>query len=84
MKLRWHNTDEDTIARVEDAVRHDVELIDVEDPGSLIFHHVFLTKDYDGPHVFVWGVEGDDSFHCKYHDKTEWKTSAELDVERSS
>lgn len=84
MKLTWHNTNEDVIVRVEEMVKRDVELLDCENPGSLVFHHVFLTRDYDGPSVFVWGIEGDDSFHCEYSEKTVWKTAAEFDAEQGS
>jgi hypothetical protein len=58
--------------------------MDVDHPSELIFHHVFLTKDLDGPCVFVWGEKGSDAFHCEYVEKTEWKTLAEMEAEEKS
>lgn len=83
MKLTWHKTPEEKIVELEDMVKEDVARLDIEVPGRLVFHHVFLTRDHDGPLVFVWGVEGDDAFHCEYVEHTEWATS-EIEPDESS
>lgn len=83
MKLTWHKTPSEKIAELEDIVREDVARLDIEVPGKLVFHHVLLTRDHDGPLVFVWGKEGDDAFHCEYVENPEWTTS-EVEPEGSS
>ena len=50
----------------------------------VMFHHVFLTRDLDGPCVFVWGEKSSDAFHCEYVEKTEWKTLAEIEAEKKA
>lgn len=84
MKLKWHNTDEVIAAQLADQVIEDLARLDVEHPSALVFHHVFLSGDYKGPLVFVWGVENDDHYHCEYDAKPVWKTGAELDAERNA
>lgn len=85
MKLEWHNTDANIAEALQEQtiadLKHSME--DLEHPSQLVFHHIFLTKDYDGPSVFVWGEEGSDAFHCEYCEKTEWKTSEKLDAEQN-
>jgi len=86
MKLEWHNTDPAKANELVGITTTDLERLmeDLEgDPSKLVFHHIFLTRDYDGPCVFVWGEEGSDAFHCEYVEKPEWKTSDELDAERN-
>lgn len=83
MKLTWHNTSTDIAAQHANRVIEDLERMDVDRPSKLVFHHVFLGKDHNGPLVFVWGENGDDEgYHCEYVEKPEWKTSAELDAEK--
>ena len=75
IKLQWKNTDSVTASALDLAVKFDItwNLNPIlRDPSLLIFHHVFLTKDYDGPCVCVWGVEGSDAFHCEYVEKPQW------------
>lgn len=83
MKLTWHNTEDAVAAQHADIVIEDLKRLDIEQPSTLIFHHVPLEGSYDGPLVFVWGEKGDDEgYHCEYVEKPEWKTSDELDAEK--
>lgn len=84
MELVWHDTDTDIAKSLERIVQDDLRRNMEEDPSGLIFHHVFLTRDMDGPCVFVWGEKGSNAFHCEYHEKTEWKTLAEIEAEERS
>jgi hypothetical protein len=74
-KLVWHDTPDDIIAQYEQTVRDDLMryvIDDIEQPNDLVFHLVFLTKDYDGPNVIVWGK--DDAYHCQYEAVTKWSS----------
>lgn len=87
MKIEWHNTDPAKIEEVVGITTADLERLmeDLDgDPSKLVFHHVFLTRNYNGPCVFVWGEKDSDAFHCEYHEKSEWKTSEELDAETNA
>jgi hypothetical protein len=47
----------------------------LEQPGDLIFHHVWLTEDTDGPVIMVYGKdEVHDTFFMTYYEETEWVT----------
>lgn len=66
-------------AEIEAAVREDIarSLQGMPKPSSLITHTVFLSHDFDGPSVSVWGEEGcDDALWCQYREKTEWTDAA--------
>ena len=82
MHIIWHDTDDSMARGLEETVLEDLrQTMDVDHPSDLMFHHVFLTRDLDGPCVFVWGEKGSDAFHCEYIEKTEWKTLAEMEAE---
>ena len=67
---------------LDDLVKQDLKsLIGLRKPSDLITHSIFLGKDYDGPSVGVWGEEDSDAFHCRYYEKTEWKSLADLENE---
>jgi hypothetical protein len=85
MNLEWHNTDPSTADALREQTIADLKhsMGDLKHPSQLVFHHIFLTEDYDGPCVFVWGEEGSEAFHCEYCEKTEWKTGEELDAEKT-
>jgi hypothetical protein len=52
----------------------------LEKPGDLIFHHVWLTEDTDGPMVMVYGKDDvTDTFFMTYYEETEWTTLGEED-----
>lgn len=65
----------DTIAAVEADITEC--LYDLGKPENLCFHHVFLSNDKNGPHIFVYGKEGSEFLHCEYHESTEWITPSE-------
>lgn len=49
-------------------------LNDLKDPSKLIFHTVFLDKNYKGPIVSVWGEKDDtEFFYCEYDPNPVWK-----------
>jgi len=75
IKLKWHNTLPEVMSALDLAVKADIQwnLSEVKHPSMVIFHHVFLNKNYNGPCVFVWGDEKDDYFHCEYVETPEWK-----------
>ena len=80
MKLAWHNTSQSVVESIYEATVADLNrlLENLEgDPSKLIFHHIFLTKDYDGPCVFVWGEEGNDHFNCEYVETPQWSKGSE-------
>jgi hypothetical protein len=58
-------------------LRRNIERSVLRKPSKLIFHHVFLTADHDGPHVFVYGKPGSPVFWCKYCPTTEWVSAGE-------
>lgn len=75
--LMWHGKLPPELDEVEKTVIEDIEqnLESVEEPSKLIFHHVFLTNDYKGPSVLVWGNENDNVYyHCEYHPTTQWSS----------
>lgn len=76
INLKWHDEIPDTLLEIEDIVRQELIPIDknLENKcSSLIFHQIFLTEDYEGPSVIVWGEENDDDFyHCKHILKSEY------------
>ena len=82
MKLTWHNTTETDAKSLEQLVATDLARLNVNHPSQIVFHHVFTSKDYSGPLVFVWGESNDDSFHCEYVLESDWKKSSELGIER--
>lgn len=50
----------------------------IENPSDLIFHHVWLTEDTDGPMILVYGKDGvPDTFFMTYYEETEWTTLEE-------
>lgn len=75
IKLQWHDTDAELIEQYTDTVILDLQKFvheDLDKISDLVFHLVFLTDDYDGPNVIVWGVEGDDAYHCEYAPTMGW------------
>lgn len=47
----------------------------LEEPGDLIFHHVWLTEDTNGPMIMVYGKDDvRDTFFMSYYEETEWTT----------
>ena len=41
----------------------------LSDASGLMFHHVFIGDDKDGPVIQVWGEENDPAFHCEFQAK---------------
>jgi hypothetical protein len=77
LRLIWHDTPDDIIAQYEQTVRDDLTryvIDDIAKPSDLVFHLVFLTKDYNGPNVIVWGKENDDAYHCQYEATMKWES----------
>ena len=75
----WHGDPPDeeigaaTVKDLTESFYHDGECEIAGGPGGLMFHHIFLTDDMEGPCVFVWGSENTPTtFHCEYHSETEW------------
>ena len=81
IQLKWHKEIPDNILEIESIVKQDLSKVNDDLEGkcsNLIFHHVFLTDDYDGPLVIVWGEEGDNDFyHCEYDPKPNWSSIKE-------
>ena len=82
IKIMWHGAlpSTENVLDLEELVTQDIKktLDSIEKPSNLIFHHVFLSDDYNGPSVLVWGKEGDDEYyHCEYHLHTEWEFTEE-------
>ena len=73
MKLKWHRTSDDMILQYTDIVMQDSTLAECKKPSRLVFHHIFLTKDYEGPCIFVWGEKDSDEYHCEYVESTIWR-----------
>lgn len=72
MILKWigdHPGDE-----IEAFVRSDLEhLWTRTTPSNLITHTVFLSENFEGPSVSVWGEEGvDDAVWCEFFETTEF------------
>ena len=79
-KLMWHGEIPSTenVLDLEDLVTEDINRNGLDNPANLIFHHIFLTDDYRGPSILVYGKEGDDQYyHCEYHLHTEWEFTEE-------
>lgn len=56
-------------------VRNELDYLceSLETTGDLWFHHVFMSKDIDGPSIFVYGKEGiENTFFAECHIETEW------------
>lgn len=86
IKLMWHGEVPSTenFWGLEETVIEDIKrnLKSSGKPSDLIFHHIFLTDNYRGPSVLVWGKEGDDEYyHCEYHYRTEWQSLDEEKVD---
>ena len=83
IQLKWHKEIPDHILEIEHIVQQDLIKIDNDlesKPSKLIFHHVFLTEDVEGPCVFVWGEKEDDEFyHCEYLSDPQWSSFDEED-----
>ena len=83
IKLKWHGDLPDNLLDIEKTVIKDLETIhdDLDgECGGLIFHHVFLSKNYDDPLVFVWGETGDnDQYHCEYIINPAWESINSID-----
>ncbi len=65
------------------AIARDLALLteDLDKPGDLIFHHIWLTEDMDGPVVMVYGKdESPDTFYMSYYPTTEWTILDEDDA----
>jgi hypothetical protein len=46
---------------------------DLDQPGDLIFHHIWITEDTDGPMIMVYGKSDQPkTFFMSYYEKTEW------------
>lgn len=75
VELEWHNTALDIVESYSGTVARDIVKLECDKAEDLIFHHVFLTQDSEGPSVFVWGKEGSDSYQCEYSEKTTWGDS---------
>lgn len=71
--LEWHNTKQELIDKYSDQVIKDLVLLDCEKASGLIFHHVFLTDEMEGPCVFVWGRDESNAYQCEYHPHTVWE-----------
>lgn len=47
----------------------------LDQPGDLIFHHIWTTDDMDGPVILVYGKEeSPDTFYMSYYEDPEWVT----------
>lgn len=58
-------------------VRSELDYIceSLETTEDLWFHTVFMSKDIDGPSIFVYGKQGEkDRFFAECHLDTEWVT----------
>lgn len=84
IKLKWENAPEGDISTIEEAIRKDFNSSHYSDlvdrPWSLLTHTVFLGPSMDeGPVIHMWGIEGDDHFHCRWEKDVKWVSLAEWD-----
>jgi hypothetical protein len=53
-----------------------------EDPSSMIFHHIFLTDDMNGPTIIAYGKENNSNdIFLEYFEKPDWISLEEFDAE---
>jgi hypothetical protein len=73
MKLKWISEElPEDLRAAEQQIRNEIMDMDMDDPMDLLFHTVFLTKDMDGPSVFVHPSDDREHMVCSYSAKTEW------------
>lgn len=82
--LHWHKTSVEDIEKYSSIVIAAIEkdrgtVWLPQEPENLIFHTIPTSDGFRGPVVIVWGVEGDERWHCQYDNEPEWLTSRELD-----
>jgi len=73
IKLAWDDgparpdgLDEMVVADIRES------LCGLECPADLMFHHIDVGGEVNGPSVFVYGRKGSDAFHCRFSLETEW------------
>lgn len=86
IKLRWDNEPGIDRDEAEAAIRKDLSSSMYADivtrPWDLMTHTVFLGPSMDeGPVIHMWGVEGDDHFHCRWEDEIRWISLKEWELE---
>lgn len=76
-ELVWHGEyPRAVIERVRASIAADLDE-DLGHPSDLCFCTVLLGEDIEtSPVVMVWGEDGDDRFHCEYHEKPDWQPMA--------
>lgn len=68
--------DSERIAAVRADIGHN--LSGMKRPSRLIYHHVQLTNDSEGPCVVLWGRERQSCFYAEYHAETKWVSLDEM------
>lgn len=73
IKLKWISEDlPDDVSAAEQQILKEIADMDMDDPMDLLFHTVFLTRDMDGPSVFVHPSDDRTHMVCSYSRETEW------------
>lgn len=53
-----------------------------DDPSSMIFHHIFLTDDTNGPTIIAYGKEENkEDIFLEYFETPDWISLEEFDAE---
>jgi hypothetical protein len=73
VKIVWHS-DVPNLPNVEDIIREDCKqgLHSLSKVSSLVFHHIFLSDNYEKDVITVWGEESDEDLHCDYDPEVTW------------
>lgn len=76
-EIKW---DGEPHPEFEDIIQKEVgELLEngLARASDLIFHHIWLEDDPEGPTIFVCGAEGDEAFHVEYLPSCKMVSAAE-------
>lgn len=76
-KIEWHGEYPELTADQSTKLAGELAYLskELEQPGNLIFHTVWLTEDQDGPSVMIYGrPDYPDTFFMTYYEETKWVT----------
>lgn len=76
-KIEWENEHPELTEEQSKKLTGELDYLteQLEEPGDLIFHNVWLTEDTDGPMIMVYGKDDvRDTFFMSYYEETEWTT----------
>ena len=76
-KIEWHGEYPELTADQSTKLAGELAYLskELEQPGNLIFHTVWLTEYQDGPSVMIYGrPDYPDTFFMTYYEETKWVT----------